>query len=418
MRNAKKLCHEIAILFAFFVLIAVAACSKGATEPSAPFWRGNTHTHTLWSDGDGAPELVADAYRAAGYDFLVLSDHNVLSHGERWFPISTDERSRLTPTRVAELRRRFGAENVVVRPTDSGQEMRLRTLVELRESFEEAGEFLFIQGEEVTASFKDAAGRGHPVHVNAVNLARLVKPLDGASVRAVMNANVDAIVADGASSGRPVLAHINHPNFGWAMTWEDVAHVVNDRFFEIYNGHRGVNNHGVRDDARRLGTEEIWDRALVLRLTELNLGLLYGVATDDAHHYHGTVTAQMERGWVMVRSQNLDADSIVEAMQLGDFYASNGVALDDVKRDGDTLTVDIRTEPGVTYRTRFIGTRRTGDGIGAIGEVLAETDEDPARYRMTGDELYVRAVCVSSRKHPNPFAGGDLESAWVQPVTP
>ena len=35
---------------------------------------------------------------------------------------------------------------------------------------------------------------------------------------------------------------------------------------------------------------------------------------------------------------------------------------------------------------------------------------------MTGDELYVRARVTSSRKHPNPFAEGDMEMAWVQPV--
>ena len=81
--------------------------------------------------------------------------------------------------------------------------------------------------------------------------------------------------------------------------------------------------------------------------------------------------------------------------------------------------VDVAAEPGVTYETRFIGTRRGADGrLGRVGEVLAETADDPARYRMTGDELYVRAVVVSSRRHPDPFAEGDLESAWVQPVRP
>ena len=46
------------------------------------FFKGNTHAHTLWSDGNDFPEMVADWYRSQGYNFLVLSDHNVLSrHG-------------------------------------------------------------------------------------------------------------------------------------------------------------------------------------------------------------------------------------------------------------------------------------------------------------------------------------------------
>jgi hypothetical protein len=50
--------------------------------------------------------------------------------------------------------------------------------------------------------------------------------------------------------------------------------------------------------------------------------------------------------------------------------------------------------------------------------VLAETATDPARYDFRGDELSVRAVVVSSRPHPNPYAEGDHETAWTQPVVP
>jgi len=39
------------------------------------FWRGNLHTHSMLSDGALTPKQVIDAYRAAGYDFMTLSDH-------------------------------------------------------------------------------------------------------------------------------------------------------------------------------------------------------------------------------------------------------------------------------------------------------------------------------------------------------
>ena len=39
------------------------------------FWRGNLHCHSRLSDGALPPEAVVEAYRAAGYDFMVLSDH-------------------------------------------------------------------------------------------------------------------------------------------------------------------------------------------------------------------------------------------------------------------------------------------------------------------------------------------------------
>jgi predicted metal-dependent phosphoesterase TrpH len=39
------------------------------------FWRGNIHTHSTLSDGLLSPAEVVDAYKATGYDFMVLSDH-------------------------------------------------------------------------------------------------------------------------------------------------------------------------------------------------------------------------------------------------------------------------------------------------------------------------------------------------------
>ena len=39
------------------------------------FWRGNLHTHSTLSDGALEPRAVVDAYKNAGYDFMMLSEH-------------------------------------------------------------------------------------------------------------------------------------------------------------------------------------------------------------------------------------------------------------------------------------------------------------------------------------------------------
>ncbi|MFI5696844.1 CehA/McbA family metallohydrolase [Kribbella sp. NPDC051586] len=39
------------------------------------FWRGNLHTHTNLSDGALSPAETAQVYRAAGYDFVAITDH-------------------------------------------------------------------------------------------------------------------------------------------------------------------------------------------------------------------------------------------------------------------------------------------------------------------------------------------------------
>ncbi|MDD4774501.1 MAG: CehA/McbA family metallohydrolase [Eubacteriales bacterium] len=47
------------------------------------WFRGNLHTHTTRSDGRLDPADAAELYRSAGYDFLALTDHWVLSEGDR-----------------------------------------------------------------------------------------------------------------------------------------------------------------------------------------------------------------------------------------------------------------------------------------------------------------------------------------------
>ena len=57
-------------------------------------FRGNLHCHSNRSDGTVSPEEVARAYRDAGYDFILLSDHFEAEYGWR----ITDTRDLRTPT--------------------------------------------------------------------------------------------------------------------------------------------------------------------------------------------------------------------------------------------------------------------------------------------------------------------------------
>lgn len=52
-------------------------------DDNAAWLRGNLHTHTTRSDGRQAPQTVVDHYASLGYDFLMLSDHDVLGEPEK-----------------------------------------------------------------------------------------------------------------------------------------------------------------------------------------------------------------------------------------------------------------------------------------------------------------------------------------------
>ena len=398
-------------LFLASLLSCAEAPETVQEDAKAPWRKGNTHTHTLWSDGDAPPELVIKWYVDNDYNFLVLSDHNLIQTSEDWFPIAPD--SRLTLQQVDLLRETFGDNWPDIRDDDGTSMMRLRTLSELKSQFDVADEFCLIPGEEVTDRFEKKE-----VHINALNVDEVIRPQRGSSVSSTIQRNLDAIIAFGEAHNQEVLAHLNHPNFAWSITVEELASMRGERFFEIYNGHRSTNNAG---DATHPSTEQLWDEALVLRLHE-GLGdgnVLYGLATDDAHnHYELDEVSVPGRGWVMVRSKSLDEEAIIKAMKSGDFYSSSGVVLHDVYVDEDVLSIDIDTAPGATYLTEFIGTRLDTGVLGDIGEVLYTSTSKSPRYTMKGDELYVRARITSSEDHPRPYAKGDHKMAWVQPVRP
>ena len=53
---------------------------------------------------------------------------------------------------------------------------------------------------------------------------------------------------------------------------------------------------------------------------------------------------------------------------------------------------------------------------GAV-RVRAEVAGPVAEYRLSGDEMYVRAKVISSKLKENPYREGEVETAWTQPFT-
>ena len=407
--------------------------TASAQEPESRWWKGNLHTHSLWSDGDEFPEVIAKWYADQGYNFLALTDHNILSRGEQWMDhAKIVERSN--ENILKNYMALFGPEWVETRTIDRGEEKgvvqtRLKTLEEFRGRFEQPGKFLMIQAEEVS----DSVG-GKPVHLNASNLAELLQPTGGETVRQAIDNNLRAIEELSRKTGRTMLMHLNHPNFGWAVTAEDLAWAIRERFFEVFNGHPGVNQLG---DTTRASVDEIWDIVNTLRIDKLDSPPLYGLGTDDSHEYHGEPGSRPGRAWVMVRSKELSAESLIQAMYRGDFYASSGVTLENVHFDLEQkkLSITIAGEEGVTYSTRFIGTRRgynqectqrldaEGSPIDTtqrysaeIGEILSTDNSLNPVYQFSGDELYVRAIVTSDRPHSDPSFANQTAQAWTQPV--
>ncbi len=291
--------------------------------------KGNLHTHTTRSDGDSPPEHVADWYQAHGYDFLCLSDHDHLTVLEA--PASAQSRWPL-----------------------------------------------LIRGQEVTS-------RANNIHLNGYGLGREVQAADGLSVVETIQTNVNRIREAGG------LPAINHPNYKWAVSANDLLRVEGLAFMEVFNGHTGANNAG---GGGRPGHAAIWDRLLSAGKR------VWGIAVDDAHHFQEEFAferANPGRGWVQVNTPKLTEEAVLAAMAAGDFYATTGVTLGELRSSREEVVLEIDPEPDALYTTTF-----TGHG----GNELHVADGLSPRYRPSRLDTFVRASVRSSR--------GTF--AWTQPV--
>lgn len=293
-----------------------------------PWFRGNTHTHTNVSDGDAPLVEVAGWYESEGYNFLAITDH--------------------------------------FRAFDPARGQRLQTR-----------DFILIAGQEIS----DPAGGNH-FHMNVFGITRTLEAAgSGDSEADRIQQTVERVLAEG---GIPCL---NHPNFGYAVSYRDMLATEGYCLFEVYNAHPEVYNQG---DPAHLPVEQKWDLCLTAGKR------LFGLACDDMHHLRSTETwaASPGRGWVMVRADELTEPAILQALTRGDFYASSGVTLEEVA-PGET-EYEVAVGGGRECRIRYIG---------AHGRILGETLGTRGCYRYAGDEGYVRCKVIRP----------DGKVAWTQP---
>ncbi len=336
-----------------FVLLTVALLSFTHEAHGQSRWfKGNTHAHSLNSDGDVPVDAVVRWYREHGYHFTFITEHEYF-------------------TDVAPLNALFAGAN----------------------------RFLVIAGQEVTQRIADSAHTGgvRQAHVNALGASRLVPTIGekniakGMTIAQTYARNGAAIRAAGG------LLQVNHPNFIWSVPLADMMDLPDSTLFEVWNGHPIVYNQGGTDSTGQemLSTEARWDSVLSRGK------LLFGVADDDSHSYkledaENPDMARPGRGWIWVRADTLTADAILRALHRGDFYGSTGILLKDLQIDPVQYALEIVPAGDRRYLTEFIGQG---------GKVLARSTTLRSRYRITGTEGYVRARISDS--------SGRM--AWTQP---
>jgi hypothetical protein len=264
-------------------------------------------------------------------------------------------------------------------------------------------DFILIPGEEVT---------GHKaIHTTAMNIEGYVEPgPDLPTKTEIIQSHVDSTRS---MKGTPIL---NHPNFVSGASAADVQPVRGLHMFELYNGHPLVYNWGV--EGKHASTEEKWDSLLSSGM------LIYGVSSDDAHTFQewGHDHSNPGRGWVMVRSRELTAEAITHAMEDGDFYATSGIILEELKANPQRYLVKVDTAQTMKeLSSPYVVGRHFEEAtegyfiefIGRDGRVLKTVAGIKANYKARKDDGYIRGKVTFARKTEK---GYEAFYAWTQPV--
>jgi hypothetical protein len=151
--------------------------------------------------------------------------------------------------------------------------------------------------------------------------------------------------------------------------------------------------------------------------------VLYAVAADDAHRYRpGGAIQTPGRGWVCVGARERTLDSVLDALLAGEFYASTGVLLKQLRRGPDDYLVVVDERATIEKeREGLLAPDISPDGapgtrvewVGPGGVVLDAVDGPAARFVLSAQHAYVR--CRVS--HTWPVESGFATChAWTQPA--
>lgn len=279
------------VLIALSVVMSGVARSQTASHQKPRWFKGNTHTHTLNSDGDSTPYDVVKWYREHGYNFVFITDHEYIT-----------------------------------------------SVAVLNDLFSKAGSFVVISGQEVTDRFD-----GKPLHINALGIDKVVMPNALAGSVATLQKNIDDVREKGG------VPQLNHPNFGWALTASEIKQLKNINLIEIFNGHPLVNNLGGGGSP---SAEQIWDDILTSGRPIYGVAdddsHYFKRPGDKTAPLPG-------QAWVYVRAVELSPAEVLSALDRGEFYASTGVELEEYSADRTGIMLKIKEQRGSKYRTEFIG---------------------------------------------------------------
>lgn len=315
------------------------------------WYKGNLHCHTTDSDGSLKPSEVIQMYRVHGYSFLAISDHDIFS----------------------DYRQQYDCDDFILLPA-----IEASAVLYEDEKMERSRRLAIhhIHGILGNKKMQKEAKKGLFSHLEPYPARRYYGSWDGAKVAQELQ---DDLKAHGC------ITIYNHPV--WSRVKEaDFMETEGLTALEIYN-YGTVNESATGFDALR------WD--VMLR----NGKRIFATASDDNHN--DGIVEDSFGGFIVVKAEGLDHESIINAMISGNYYSSSGPEIYDWGIRDNMAYV----ECSPVSRVNFMA----GNYINAGGCVLSKSGGDDiarAEFELRGNEDYIRVECVDR------FG----KTAWSNPI--
>lgn len=313
------------------------------------WYKGNIHCHSTNSDGLLTPEQVTDLYRKNGYHFLAISDHDLYS----------------------DYRSEFDCDDFIILPA-----LEASAVLYKDEERKERLRIHHIHGLLGTKKMQEEATKGLFSHLEAYAPGLYYGDWDGAAVAQELS---DDLRTHGC------FTVYNHPVWS-RVKEEEFIHIDGCTALEIYN-YGTVNESATGYDSIH------WDT--ILRSGKK----IYATASDDNHN--DGIVEDSFGGFIVVKAEQLNHESIVQAMMDGNYYSSSGPEIFDWGiRDGIAYV-----ECSAVNRVDFIAGNYINAGFSAVSR-KKEDEITKAEFKLRGNEHYIRVQCTDKYG----------KTAWSNPI--
>lgn len=310
------------------------------------FYKANLHCHTDISDGKATPEQVKDIYKRNGYSVVAFTDHNVqVPHPELrdpdFLPLTGTEYNLNAPGYPGKIREVKTCHLCLIATRDD-----IPFQVCYTDSYVHHGHARdFIPQSQINPDEPDFPREHSPECVN-----KMIKTA------------VDA----------GYFVTYNHPT--WSQEdYNDYMNYHGMHAMEIYNNDCFISgfaeyNSRVYDDMLKGGEK------------------IFCVAADDNHNKYpeGDMRCDSCGGWVMIKADKLEYNTIGKALLDGNFYASTGPEIRSLWFEGTKLHVECSEAASVSliYGIKKAKRHAVAEGEERITSTAFELNPDYRWFRV------------------------------------